>query len=120
EPGDLLYLPPGWAHEGCALSAGMTCSVGFRAPANRELLSEFLQRYAERVDLPGIYADPGLRPQRHAAAIPSGMIAATQAMLAGLRFSRADAARFLGEYLSEPKARVVFEPPRPAVSLARF
>lgn len=124
EPGDLLYLPPGWAHEGTAATAGMTLSVGFRAPAQGELLSEFLQRHAEqladRADLRALYADPRLRLQSHPAAIPPGMIAATQALLDKLTFSRADIAGFLGQYLSEPKARVIFERPRPALSLARF
>src|SRR3954462_8337426 len=27
-PGDMLYLPPGWAHEGTAVDACLTCSVG--------------------------------------------------------------------------------------------
>ena len=37
EPGDLLYLPPRWAHDGVAVDACMTYSVGFRAPARRGL-----------------------------------------------------------------------------------
>jgi 50S ribosomal protein L16 3-hydroxylase len=120
EPGDMLYLPPGWAHDGVALDASMTCSVGFRAPSRQELVAEFLQRHAERIDLPGLYADPGLRPQRHAAQIPAALIAATQALLSQLRFSRADVSVFLGEYLSEPKARVVFDRPARAMSRQRF
>jgi 50S ribosomal protein L16 3-hydroxylase len=98
--------------------------VGFRAPAHAELVSEFLQRHAETIaergGLRGLYADPGLRLQKHAAAIPPGMIDATQALMDKLTFSRADIARFLGEYLTEPKARVVFDRPRPALSRARF
>src|SRR5688572_9483880 len=32
-PGDLLYLPPNWAHEGVAMGGDcMTCSIGMRAP----------------------------------------------------------------------------------------
>ncbi|MBM3345586.1 MAG: cupin domain-containing protein [Betaproteobacteria bacterium] len=120
EPGDMLYLPPGWAHDGVALDAGMTCSVGFRSPSRRELVAEFLQRHADRLELPGLYADPGMRPQRHAAQIPAAMIEATQALLSQLRFSRADVAGFLGEYLSEPGARVVFDRPLRAMSRGRF
>ena len=33
EPGDMLYLPPLWAHDGVAVGECMTASVGFRAPA---------------------------------------------------------------------------------------
>jgi len=37
EPGDLLYVPPGWAHDGVALEECQTCSVGLRAPQGEEL-----------------------------------------------------------------------------------
>ncbi len=39
EAGDMLYLPPGVPHHGIALEAGMTLSVGFRAPAADECLA---------------------------------------------------------------------------------
>jgi 50S ribosomal protein L16 3-hydroxylase len=42
EPGDLLYLPPGWGHDGVADGGDcVTCSVGFRAPAADELARDF-------------------------------------------------------------------------------
>lgn len=120
EPGDMLYLPPGWAHEGIALEPGMTCSIGFRAPAHRELVAEFLQRHAEKIDIPGVYSDPGLQWQRHPAQLPPGLVAQTRKLLSRLRFTRSDVANFLGEYLSEPKANVVFDPPQRAMSQPRF
>ena len=44
EPGDMLYLPPGWGHDGVAEDECMTCSIGFRAPMGTELARELLQR----------------------------------------------------------------------------
>lgn len=120
EPGDMLYLPPGWAHDGVALEAGMTCSVGFRAPARRELVAEFLTRFAERIEIDGLYGDAGLKPPRHAAEVPAGMIRATQDLLARTRFSRSAIADFLGEYLSEPKAQIVFDPPPRSLGARAF
>jgi 50S ribosomal protein L16 3-hydroxylase len=120
EPGDMLYLPPGWAHDGVALEAGMTCSVGFRAPSRRELVAEFLTRFAERLDIDGLYGDPGLKRTRHPAEVPAEMIRATEDLLARTRFSRAAVADFLGEYLSEPKAQVIFDPPQRALPLEAF
>ncbi|MFM6620953.1 MAG: cupin domain-containing protein [Dolichospermum sp.] len=32
EPGDMLYLPPKWAHDGVAEGECMTWSIGFRSP----------------------------------------------------------------------------------------
>lgn len=111
EPGDLLYLPPGWGHDGVALDECLTYSIGFRAPARQELLYEFLLRAAEQVSAPGLYADPDLAPQSSPARIPDTMIDQVDALVRSLRFSRRQITRFVGEYLSEPKARVVFVRP---------
>ncbi len=48
EPGDLLYLPPGWGHDGVALDDCVTCSVGLRAPQGEELAAAFLDFLHER------------------------------------------------------------------------
>ena len=39
EPGDILYIPPGFPHEGIALEPSMSFSVGFRANSTVSLLS---------------------------------------------------------------------------------
>ncbi len=39
--GDILYIPPGFPHEGYSLENSMNYSVGFRAPSGRELISSF-------------------------------------------------------------------------------
>jgi len=119
-PGDMLYLPPGWAHQGIALEKSFTYSIGFRAPSDAEMAREFLAFLQDRVALRGQYADPGLRPQRHAAEIPAAMMRHAAAVSAKIRWSRREVARFLGKYLSEPKPRVVFSRPRRPVALRRF
>ncbi|MGS0675298.1 ribosomal protein uL16 3-hydroxylase [Shewanella sp. 125m-1] len=40
EKGDLLYIPPGYPHQGQTLTLAMSYSIGFRAPSQQELLSE--------------------------------------------------------------------------------
>ena len=62
--GDMLYLPPGVAHHGIARGECMTCSIGFRAPTQHELISGFLE---DRYDSAGDnqYSDPGLEPARY-------------------------------------------------------
>ena len=124
EAGDLLYLPPGWAHDGIALDACITYSIGFRAPARSELMSEFLMRFSERITeegrFPGLYRDPDLRVQSRPSSIPPAMIDKTATMLSQLRFTRRNIVDFLGEYLSEPKPRIVFNRPRGPLSVAQF
>ncbi|MFZ5558846.1 MAG: JmjC domain-containing protein [Pseudomonadota bacterium] len=120
EPGDLLYLPPRYAHEGTALTECTTYSIGFRAPAYQELACEFLAFLQDRIELPGGYADPDLAPQRHPARIPAPMLARFAAALDKVRWTRRDVAEFAGRFLSEPKPAVVFDPPPRPLSEARF
>jgi 50S ribosomal protein L16 3-hydroxylase len=76
EPGDMLYLPPHYAHDGVAIGECMTYSIGFRSPSYQELGEAFLQFMADSIDLPGRYADPDLnrpasRPKSRATCSPS-------------------------------------------------
>jgi 50S ribosomal protein L16 3-hydroxylase len=63
EPGDMLYLPPRYAHDGIAEGECQTYSIGFRAPAQAELARELLQRIADEAaksdEAPRLYRDPG-------------------------------------------------------------
>lgn len=121
EPGDLLYLPPGVAHEGVALGECMTISIGFRLPAWQEVREAWYERQGRMaaVDERRI-ADRTRRPTRAPARLPAGMSAAVAHGLARAGPSLLEARRTLLEHLTEPKPRVVFEPRRRALSLARF
>ncbi len=115
EPGDMLYLPPGWAHDGIAEGECMTYSIGFRSPERDEMARELLLRLTdeEECDLnqhPVVYRDPQQEAVTHPGAIPAGMLDfARQALQRALNQPLA-LERALGEYLSEPKANVWFEP----------
>lgn len=111
EPGDLLYLPPHWAHDGVACGECTTYSIGFRAPTAQELGNAFLDWLQDRLQLAGRYADPALQRQDNSAAISAPMVDQIAAMLEQIRWQRSDIERFVGSYLSEPKAHVFFEPP---------
>ena len=120
EPGDMLYLPPHYAHDGVAEGECMTYSIGFRAPAYQEIGEAFLQFMADSIDLPGRYADPELQPAKNPAEIPREMLSTITEELNKVRWDEEDVAIFLGEYLSEPKHNVFFTaPPKPLV-VGRF
>jgi 50S ribosomal protein L16 3-hydroxylase len=108
EPGDLLYLPPGWGHDGVALDAGFTCSVGFRAPRGAELAAAFLDHLHERGLPDASYRDPGLRATRHPARIGGEMIDFAEKTLQRIRWGNPDVRDFVGRYLSAQKSNVVF------------
>lgn len=133
EAGDMLYLPPRYAHDGIAElavdDAGkpadcMTYSIGFRAPAQSELAAELLHRLAEfaqddKDELPDesqrhprLYRDPGQAATPAPAAVPQGLAGfAQQAVMQALKDPLALACA-LGEYMTEPKASVWFDEPR--------
>ena len=110
EPGDMLYLPPGWAHDGVAIGGDcMTASIGFRAPQARELAQALLARMADepargrrdaryRDATQPATAQPGAVPEplQHFARRALGQALAAPDLLE----------RTLGEWLTEPKAQV--------------
>jgi 50S ribosomal protein L16 3-hydroxylase len=120
EPGDMLYLPPHYAHDGVAEGECMTYSIGFRAPSFQELGEAFLQFMADSIELPGRYADPGLAPAKNPAEIPRDMLATVTEELNKVRWDEEDVTIFLGEHLSEPKHNVFFTPVAKPLTVGRF
>jgi 50S ribosomal protein L16 3-hydroxylase len=112
EPGDMLYLPPRYAHDGIAEGECQTYSIGFRAPARGELARELLLRLADDAgELAGaaVYADRGQDATATPGAVPARLQQfAADAVRAALKDPLA-LGRALGEYLTEPKASVWFE-----------
>jgi 50S ribosomal protein L16 3-hydroxylase len=112
EPGDMLYLPPRWAHDGIADGECMTCSIGFRAPARDELAQGLLQHLLEGADRPAsdpLYRDPSQPATADPARIPEGLRQFAQEALQRWLAGHASIDAALGEMLSEPKPGVWFE-----------
>ncbi|NRF69732.1 cupin domain-containing protein [Aquincola sp. S2] len=112
EPGDMLYVPPLWGHDGIAEDECMTCSIGFRAPGRAALASELLQRAADEIEPPEV--DALYRDRSQAATATPALIppALSDFAAAALRRALADPAvlaRALGVQLTEPKAQVWFD-----------
>ncbi len=119
-PGDMLYLPPDYAHDGVAIDTCTTYSIGFRAPAANELAAAFLDFLRDELDHQGRYRDPDLEATREPAKIGSAMQRQCARILRAIRWDRATVARFLGAWLSEPKPAVFFEPPASPMKRAAF
>ena len=120
EPGDLLYLPPGWGHDGIALEPCFTYSIGFRAPRGAELGAAFLDYLHERGLPDATYRDPGLAPAARPAQIGRELLSFAQAQLGRIRWRRGEVERFFGQYLSTPKPHVVFRAPRRPLARRAF
>ena len=143
EAGDMLYLPPMYAHEGVAVGECMTYSIGFRAPAELELAREMLQRFADDTQeeendgdengaLAGefvadtaikniaknaankvLYKDPKQAAVEAPALIPAALLDFAKQAVEKALSDPDALARNLGEYLTEPKANVWFDEPEP-------
>ena len=109
EPGDMLYLPPKWGHDGIAEGACMTGSVGFRVPSDEGLAAELLLRLADAEELqPQLYRDPKQPATATPAAIPSALVEFAREALEQRLNEPGALHRALGEVLSEPKPKVWF------------
>lgn len=145
EPGDMLYLPPQWAHDGVAEGECMTCSIGFRAATRMSIAQELLTALGDELgdemiagfgdadadaDAEGApaspdpvlsrrYADPRQPATETPARIPSELQAfATDAVQRLLR-EPGRLERLLGERLSEPKPGVGFDLPERIADVGR-
>lgn len=115
QSGDLLYLPPGWAHDGDARGECMTCSVGFRSPGRVEVGRDVLQRVVDAAaDEPAgpLYRDPGQAATDAPGRIPVRLQDYARRAVAQLVQDPQALSCALGEVLSEPKRGVWFDPSR--------
>ncbi|WP_420224655.1 JmjC domain-containing protein [Pigmentiphaga litoralis] len=114
-PGDMLYLPPAYAHDGIAEGECMTISIGFRSPSLVELARGMLEAAADQLSdrtptpLKGYYRDPGQPAVDQPAALPETLVDAALTAAAAVPLDRTLASRFLGCWLTEPKPDVVFD-----------
>lgn len=104
EPGDILYVPPRFAHHGVAVGNDcMTYSIGFRAPGQFELISHWCDHVLETVSDDDRFEDVDRVPARN----PGEISAAALARLRELALEKlADPDSFrewFGSWTTEPK-----------------
>ncbi|QNK72344.1 cupin domain-containing protein [Variovorax sp. PAMC28562] len=119
EAGDMLYLPPRYAHDGVAVGGDcMTYSIGLRAPAAAGLGADLLARIAEASadeleDAPAHsqihYRDPSQSAVDTPAAVPAALQAFARAAVQRALRDVDAIDRALGESMTEPKANVWFD-----------
>lgn len=109
EPGDMLYLPPHWGHDGVAEGGDcMTYSIGFRVPQRGGLAGELVQRMAEHFDDETLYRDPKQAATKTPALMPDGLHTFAHKALQQLLGDQRSLQVALGEVMTEPKPNVWF------------
>ena len=143
QPGDMLYLPPRYAHDGVAVGECMTYSIGFKVPKEVDLGRELLLRFADdtQEDVPEcdteddaesnaggaalkikpdvLYRDADQPAVEHPGEIPTKLLVFARQAVEKAMADPDALARNLGEYLTEPKANVWFDEPEDDVVLTR-
>lgn len=117
EPGDLLYLPPLWGHDGIAVGTCMTASVGFRAPTRQTIVREVLPLLADALPeaqaWEGLYRDAGSAATTTPGRVPESLQAFAHTAWRQVLGERGRLSRALGQWLTEPKPQVWFDPGTP-------
>ncbi|RNJ63929.1 MAG: cupin domain-containing protein [Porphyrobacter sp. IPPAS B-1204] len=116
EPGDILYVPPRFAHRGTAVGDDcMTYSIGFRAPSRGELIEAWADDMVPDLADSDRYTDAGLAQQDNPGEIGAAAIARLQAMIAETLHDQDRFARWFGQYSTAPKnPEIDWQPEHPA------
>ena len=104
EPGDILYVPPGFAHEGVAVGDDcMTYSIGFRAPSRPDMLVEWADHLAAQMPDDDLYADPDIQSAASPGEIEPDAIARLHEMTIAAMADRSAFAAWFGQHVTAPK-----------------
>lgn len=119
EPGDILYVPPGIAHNGIAVGEGcMTYSIGFRAPSRSELIGGWMDELVAEMDEDDRYSDPDLLAQDNSGEITAQAIDRLHRMIIERVGNRDAFTRWFGETGSDRKyPEIDWQPDLPASSI---
>ena len=113
EAGDVLYVPPGFAHHGVAETDCLTYSIGFRSPSEGELRAAFA---ADRARLASaLLADPPLVPQDNAGAIPRALLERIRKIVRSERASDEEIDRWFASFSTRLAPGHAIEPPARAI-----
>ncbi len=103
EPGDILYIPPGFPHDGFTHETALNYSVGFRGPNGRDLISSFAD-YALENDLGGEhYSDPDLTCRDHPGRVEAYELERIRHMMIGMINQPEDFTRWFGSFVTTPR-----------------
>ncbi len=113
EPGDILYIPPGFPHDGFTHQTALNYSVGFRGPNGRDLISSFAD-YALEHDLGGThYSDPDLTVRDHPGRVEEYELERLRAMMIDMINQPEDFKNWFGCFATTPRHELDIAPAEP-------
>lgn len=104
EPGDILYVPPGYGHNGIAVGDDcITCSVGFRAPSHSEILREYTDHVGENISDTLRYNDANLSAQANTGEITQQALHKVRKILQQYTTDIDSISDWFASYMTTPK-----------------
>jgi 50S ribosomal protein L16 3-hydroxylase len=110
-PGDMLYLPPGFAHHGVAVTPCLTYSIGFRSPSAGETWASFARAAAARPEGARLLEDPPFSAAAHPGAIPPALLARVRALVRSMDTSDEAIDRWFASFATRLKPGHALEAP---------
>ncbi|MDF7679207.1 cupin domain-containing protein [Enterobacteriaceae bacterium ESL0689] len=118
--GDILYIPPGFPHDGITLETALSYSVGFRGPNGRDLISSFAD-YALENDLGGShYSDPDLTCREHPAQLEEYELERLRTMMIDMIRQPEDFKQWFGSFITTPRHELDIAPADPPFTEAEI
>ena len=113
EPGDILYIPPGFPHEGNTLEPSMSYSIGYRSPKEQELISNFAD-FVLAHDMGDVHLhDPEFKTQEGYGKIRSSDLSNLTDMLKSALEQPETISEFMGCLLSQSRHQLDIVAPEP-------
>jgi 50S ribosomal protein L16 3-hydroxylase len=109
-PGDILYIPPGFPHDGVTLEESMSYSVGFRAKSGCDMLSGLADYVIDKELGKTLLADPKRPIAHHQGQIDASDFTLIRANLQSLLDNDSLMADFAGSYFSKTKCTLDLQP----------
>ena len=113
EPGDILYIPPGFPHEGYSLENSLNYSVGFRAPSGRELISGFADYVLAKELGSHRFSDPDVPSRENPADILPAELDGIRQMMLDIVNQPQHFNTWFGEFISQSRHELDISPPEP-------
>ena len=109
EPGDILYIPPGFPHDGLTLETSLSFSVGFRTNSTQSLMSGLADYLIDNELGTELIEDPGRSASAQPGAIDQGDYALIKRQLQQVLDNDKLFRDFAGSFLTDAKHELDLE-----------
>ena len=101
--GDLLYLPPQYAHFGTSIGKSITYSIGFRMPSCSEILGDLSVELISKARFPKYVKDPELNSLANIDHISNEYVSEIRTVLLEILSDDSLLLEWFAKYMTEPK-----------------